>query len=408
MNKKKLWIIGVVIIIAVALLLVLLFIGRQEQPAGEQEAVLQEITVETPYGTLYYPGEWQDRVYAEVVQGETVTVSFYGLTSTDQEVRLFDVIFGDSEGEILGTVKLDSGETCPVGVYVYEAAAQNLSAEKDLYEYNAMQEEINYLIARLPIENAEQYSVPKESNMVVQNQRPAVYADVVLETPYATVAYPGELAGQLHVEVHDEANYPVTFCWNRGDTLIRLFEIAFGGEEGELMGYLVDSGKPVRVTVFDIAQEADLNQEELDAALSLQEVLNDVLDRLPMQVELAEEISYNTYETAYGMLCYPDEYQQYLDVEISGTEIYTVSFRFLRENAAAIPLFDVIFNGTEGVPVGQYTGEDGVSVPVNLVSHSIPGDALLSEEEQNLYYSMAEGANFLFEKYEEMYAFEFQ
>ena len=408
MKNRKLWVIGVAVLLCVILLTVLVANRQEDRTASVQETEVPDIAVETPYITLYYPGKWGERIRTEVKQADIVTVSFFGRNDSNQEGQLFDVIFGPEEAEILGTITTENGETCPVGVRVYDADPQVFSREEERYAFDAMQEEINYVIGQLPLENTEQYAEPKNSTVVVPLQRPAVYADILLETPYVTVAYPGELAGLLHVEQMQEEPYTLTFCWNNSETLIRLFALSFAGEEDTRVGYLKDSGIPVYMTVFDLPQNASLREEEIDTALGLQETLNDVLAKLPIQSTPVEEVPCLTYETPYGVLCYPAEYQNHLEVEVSQTDCYTLQFRFLPEDGEAIAMFDVVFGGTEGITRGQYTGADGVSVAVNLVGYAIASEELLNVQEADLYYQMAEGVNFLFDQYEVMYPAEFR
>ena len=421
--KKKTKIIIIICCLVLILLLIALSLGSNSRdkvstpddvaaPSTEvtvpAEGVVQEIAAETPCGILYFPARWADRVRAEVVlQDQVTTVTYYGLNSANQEMRLFDVVFGETEAETLGLVKTESGEECPVAVIVYELDNEYILSEKDAYEFNAMQEEVNYLIEQLPIENREEVIEPSESTLLVQNERPAQYADVILQTPYATLAYPGELAGLLYVELEEAEPYGATFCWNNNNTPVKLFEIAFEGEEESRVGYLVESGRPVYLTVFDLEKE-NLNQEELNTALSLQETLNDVIDRLDLQSQPVEIITFNTYETPYGNLCYPDAHQQNLVVTINQDNGYRIEFCFLRENGETIALFDVCFGeNADGMPVGQYVGADGVAVPVYLVSYSVDEECFQNDGERNLYYIMAEDVNFLFDKYGEMYPFTF-
>lgn len=376
-----------------------------QQLASEQEAVVPDIEVETPCGALNYPGKWANRIRVEVQQAETVRVCFYGTNSMQQEGRIFDMVFGDAEMEILGAVKTENGELCNVGVFVYEPDPTVFVSEADCYEFYAMQEEINYLIEQLPLESKEQLAMPEQSTVVVQNKRPAVYADVLLETPYVTVAYPGEYAGLFHVELSNEEPYPVTFCWNNNGTIIRLFELAFGGEDTTRVGYLKDSGKSVHLTVYDVSEESELSEKNLDTALSLQEVLNDILARLPMQKQSVEEIPYISIETPYGVLCYPEEYQQHLEVEVEEYDGYTVHFRFLPENGETIAMFDIVFGGSAGTQVGQCIGKDGIPVPMKLEGYAVDAAEVLTEEELDLYYMMSEGVNFLLDKYRVMNTF---
>ena len=90
MNKKKKIILIVCGLVLVLLLLALALLGEPKneasvptepvvtEPAATEptEAVIPDIAVETPYGTLYFPGQWTDRVRTEVTRTEVMTAAF--------------------------------------------------------------------------------------------------------------------------------------------------------------------------------------------------------------------------------------------------------------------------------------------------------------------------------------------
>lgn len=393
-NKKMLVVLFAVVVILLAVLLIL----RKEEP------VSTDIAVETPVCTVYFPAYWQEQIRTEVDQAENITVSFHGKISENKEAHLFDIIFGEPDTGFLGSVKAKNKEIYKVGVRMYEPDRTVIQTDAEMYLFDSMQEDLNYLIARLPLEGQEHMSVPKDSVAVVQTKREQVHADVIVDTPYGPIVYSGELAGALYLDIREEAPYTITFNWNHGDTAVPLYELAFGSAEGTLMGYLPSTGDPVFLTVFDVMMDDTLSQEEQISALSAQESLNDVIANLQLQ---SEGGSWIQQETPYGVLCYPEEYRQSLRITTEEAEAYQVSYLFVRENGEEKPLFDVIFGGTEGVPVGTCTGVDGAEVPVYLNGYEPAFDGTWSSEEQEQYYIMAEGINALLEKYAAMYPFEF-
>ena len=103
-------------------------------------------TIETKYVNLSYPEKWQDKVRYETNDYYTYTVSFYGYAGA-LELPLFDLIFGESDEPMLGTLTKDS-ETIPVHIRNYDVENYGIS-EEDYEEWVAMCEDINVIIAEL-------------------------------------------------------------------------------------------------------------------------------------------------------------------------------------------------------------------------------------------------------------------
>lgn len=85
---------------------------------------------------LYYPQKWQDAVTVEVTDSK---VAF----STADGIQLFDLEFGQSEGDLLGTY----GET-EVHIVSYDIE-QGYRSEEDYNKFCAMLEDVNVILQHL-------------------------------------------------------------------------------------------------------------------------------------------------------------------------------------------------------------------------------------------------------------------
>ncbi len=131
------------------------------EPEASQAPVVSDVIPEsnvvnfmsfrTPYCTLYYPVVWQDQVRVDQVEKETCTVRFYGRVAGRGEKLLVSVIFGGDEGEQLGVVATDRDEMVTVNILLEELLLPGWS-EEDIAQICAMQEDVNQLIAQLPLQ----------------------------------------------------------------------------------------------------------------------------------------------------------------------------------------------------------------------------------------------------------------
>ncbi len=91
--------------------------------------------IETGVVTLKYPAVWKDRVTVDVTDNKAA----FSCGGT----KLFDLLFSENGGYLLGTY-----DGMPVSVVTYDIDAEGRT-EAELQELYAMQQNVNYIIARL-------------------------------------------------------------------------------------------------------------------------------------------------------------------------------------------------------------------------------------------------------------------
>lgn len=116
-----------------------------------ESSIVNYMEIETPYCTLMYPVKWEEYVYVEQVEEEVYRVLFYGQLEGREKQLLFTVLFGGDEGEQLGVVTDDQGQTVPVNILLAELSLDGWPEEAVGTLY-AMQEALNQLIEQLPLE----------------------------------------------------------------------------------------------------------------------------------------------------------------------------------------------------------------------------------------------------------------
>lgn len=108
-----------------------------------------EIVIETEYGDLYFPDQWQEFLVTDQTEGEnTIEVSFSAKVN-DETYPLFTITIGGEEGNPAGTLTSSDGTVRNIYVQLDEI---NESISLDEGEQNrlyAMQEDINYLLDSL-------------------------------------------------------------------------------------------------------------------------------------------------------------------------------------------------------------------------------------------------------------------
>ena len=114
-------------------------------PDNEREA----IEIETKYGTLYYPLEWEKNLRTEIIDKDEYKVEFYGTVKGKAEQHLFDLIFNGEVGYNFGTIRTESGEDVTINIESYAFEPDNTWTEDEEFTLYAMQEDINYTIGML-------------------------------------------------------------------------------------------------------------------------------------------------------------------------------------------------------------------------------------------------------------------
>ncbi len=104
----------------------------------------EDIVISTPYCDLHYPLMWEDRFSYEIVEDALYTVRCFATVDEHDPVEYFDVVFGDSDTDPLGTL-----DGVPVAVVVKDVTFGEDWTEGEISAVNAMYDDIDYLVQRL-------------------------------------------------------------------------------------------------------------------------------------------------------------------------------------------------------------------------------------------------------------------
>lgn len=110
-----------------------------------------------------------------------------------------------------------------------------------------------------------------------------------------------------------------------------------------------------------------------------------------------EAIEEMVIDTPYCKLYYPKKWEESLKVEKKTDQPYTVEFYATINDKDSLHLFDFIFDGKDGVLIGELTTNDGNTVKVNVNSYELEIDKLSDDEKSNLYL-MQEDINYILQK----------
>lgn len=111
----------------------------------------EELAINTPYGKLYFPGRWAEELKLTIDETDGYDLVFCAVIGGHEPVRLFALNFGGSDamGNAAGTVKTENDVPVVVRVRSFELVLDGWSSV-DRSTVNAMQEDVNHLLAKLP------------------------------------------------------------------------------------------------------------------------------------------------------------------------------------------------------------------------------------------------------------------
>lgn len=105
--------------------------------------------IETPFGMLQYPLMWGEYVLVEQMeQDDALVISFYGILEGRDNHHLFDVIFGDGEGDYVGQI-LTGDEAVPVFFRTFSVYEDETLSVDEVELLIAMVEDINVIYTSL-------------------------------------------------------------------------------------------------------------------------------------------------------------------------------------------------------------------------------------------------------------------
>lgn len=109
----------------------------------------EDIVTKTPYGSLYYPGEWADYVQIDQESGDGSVEVTYSAKINGNIITLFSIVVGESDGSAAGMMTAEDGTQRNVYVKFEELTENEALNETEQQRLYAMQEDLNYLIDNL-------------------------------------------------------------------------------------------------------------------------------------------------------------------------------------------------------------------------------------------------------------------
>ena len=257
----------------------------EKPPVRDYEVVeMVDGQIQTPYCILNYPEGLADHLLIIKTSERPYVLEFYAVMEGKQELRLFDLSFGEGSGGNMGTVKTQEGEV-PLNVMIYQLSTDDTWSEAEITTAYAMQDMVNELLEQMQPKAEEKQDPPPVVNQ--QPKEESTIYNLEIETPYCKLYYPARWAKTVSFDTDDEKEevYKVHF-YSRIDGLEnqRLFSIYFGGDEGTQLGAVMSiEGIPVPVYLIVEQLELDgLKEEEIDLLYTMQEASNQLIERLPL------------------------------------------------------------------------------------------------------------------------------
>lgn len=232
--------------------------GESSENSGETDAAdagpeenEPVYTIKTEYCDLKFPEKWQGYVNAVPVEGEPYTVKFSYMDGTP----LFDIVFGEEAGTLLGTIDSKKGVT-PVYYVGYELDTGNVG----YYDQLGIQDSADVILQNLK----KDYGLKDES---VESESEEVFA---IDTNFATLYYPKKWEDKVTVDVNGKI---VTFSYDDTD----LFDIRFEKCDGAYLGSYY--GTPVYAVSYDISPDKYTDEEYRDIC-AMQDDVNVIVEHL--------------------------------------------------------------------------------------------------------------------------------
>lgn len=250
-----------------------------EEPTTEPTyAPKEDVKIQTPYGTLVYPGEWGGLLQVEKINGDPYQVVFTAKLDSGVEQKLFTIGFGGNRDGALGTVRA-SGKDVYVHVQSAEFKPGADWSANDISTIYSMQEALNEVLSGMSLEALEQPVETQPATLPPENDE-----DITIDTPKGELHYPARWQDSLKVEIRQGDVCSVEFyCTLEGFEDVLLFIIHFGGEEGfEVADFTCPDGSTVALHMTICEIEPDINWSDAQKALvfAMQEDLNYLLTAL--------------------------------------------------------------------------------------------------------------------------------
>lgn len=220
-----------------------------ESAQGEEaptEAVRNNYEIKTKIATLKYPEQWKEIVKVEAQDSEPYTVTF-----SAYDVKVFELFFNGTQGDLLGTLITDDGQ------YLVTTSMVKVSESSEHYEdYRNIQEDVNVILENL----GKDYKFVPGVDAREDNQD--VYA---ISTSIGDLYYPVKWKDRVTVDVTDSK---VSFSCEGTP----LFDIMIGGETGNLVGRY--DGTNILIVDYPL-EDADMKNMQEDVNVILNHLQED-------------------------------------------------------------------------------------------------------------------------------------
>jgi len=276
----------------------------------------------------------------------------------------------------------------------------------------------------------ESVTEPKEAETILQTEEPTdnqettestagpvevLQPDMVIETPFCTLAYPGKWNDQVRIEQVDSGMvYAVNFYGTSQGKETALFSVLFGQrtENAALVGAMVQNGIAMDVSIEMAVLEDSVAEEILAMQADVDYLLGKLTENMFFQAPemeddvLIPDLSDAVVETPYGTLYYPGEWKDVVTWEVSSEYgICTVSFAesFTGKNAE---LFILSFGNPDdtGFQMGTLH-HDGLEIPVYLTLCDFPQGNDWDDSQTSLFLTLQEQVYDMLEKFAEEAAY---
>lgn len=208
------------------------------------------LSIKTDYCTLKYPNKWGDKFSTKIENTGVYTVEFlYG------DTPVFALTFNGGEGSPLGTIIVEESHiVIRVDAYPHDQKDENYDI------YRVMQEDINTMVDHLK----------KDYQFVTDIIEDASDEVFEIKTPVVSLFYPKKWEDKITVDTDENT---VRFSYEQ----ISLFDISFGGDNGEVIGSYKDI--PVLLDEHIIDKDA-VTDEQFKTMSAMKEDINVIIEYL--------------------------------------------------------------------------------------------------------------------------------
>ena len=282
-DKNKIILIALAAVLAIVLMvLVMVALGdmadrkvpqTQSTTAPTQSQTGEDVTVETPYGSLVFPGKWAEYLQVERSEDPDLTLSFIAKLPSGKVQNLFDIRFGEAVDPAVGQVVSAQGLAVGVHVNVQLCTFDGSWSVTEMDAVTQMQECLDAVLAGLDM-------VPLGTPI------PEVSGDEMsIDTPYCKLYFPSRWAEELRLAVDETDGYDLVFsAVIGGHEAVKIFAVNFGGSDakGQVAHTLTTENQVhynVRARIFDL-QTQGWSSVDQATAVAMQEDMNHLLTKL--------------------------------------------------------------------------------------------------------------------------------